>query len=379
MKKALLLAPYSSVHEKFNKVNIGVLIDLKCEIHIAANFESGSEDTVKHNLDYKKSLRDNGIIAHQIPFKRSSLLKNLTPIRLCRKLFKEENFDIIHSHTETGGLITRISMIRNSKTKYVFTPHGISFYKGGPHKNWILYYPIEKWICGKMSAVLAMNTQEYETIKKWGKNNEKFIHGIGLDVDSIKNTEVDANKKRLELGIPDNAFLILSVGELNKNKNHEVIIKALARLQNPNIYYLICGVGPLKKELEKICASYNISERVIFAGYRRDIYDIVKIADLYAFPSYHEGLPVSLMEAMTAGLPVVCSKIRGNEDLIENGKGGFLCSPEDIDSFKENISMLLQNSELRKQISNFNLRRVNDFSYRTVYNETKLIYQDVLE
>lgn len=378
MKKVLLLAPMSSVHERFNKINIKALLDLRCEIHVGANFEIGSEETIKNNLSYKQNLESQGIVVHQIPFRRSSLIKNLSTFKMCRELFQREKFDMTHCHTETGGLITRMAMSQKTKTKYVFTPHGMSFYKGCPLKNRILYYSIEKWICNKMDAVLAMNKEEYEVLQNWKRNNEWYIHGAGIDIDAVKNTVVDKVKKRKEFGVPTDAFLILSIGELNENKNHETIIKALAKINNTKIYYLICGEGDLKSKLQNLCTSLNLSNRVIFGGYRRDIFEILNIADIFVFPSFHEGLPVSVMEAMVAGLPIVCSNIRGNVELVEHGKGGFLLKPNDINQFKSGITALINDEKLRKQMASINVENIKKFSNTTVLLELMKIYSKVI-
>jgi glycosyltransferase involved in cell wall biosynthesis len=378
VKKALLLAPMSSVHERFNKINIDVLNQLQCEIHIAANFEWGTAEAVQHNLLYKKQLESQGIITHQMPFQRSSLIKNLAAIMQCRNFFEKEKFAIIHAHTETGGLITRMARPWNDKTKYLFTPHGMSFYKGSSLKTWLLYYPVERWICSRMSAVLAMNKEEFDMLEAWNKDDAKYIHGFGLDVGAVQNISANVTAKRAQLGIPQDAFLILAIGELNENKNHETIIRALAKIPE-QVYCLICGEGPLKKHLEEICTLYGLSDRVIFAGYRRDIIEIIHSADLFAFPSYHEGLPVSLMEAMAAGLPVVCSGIRGNVDLIEEGKGGFLCKPDDIDSFADRMRVLICDEGRKRQMGATNMENVKKFSKDVVFFETRQIYEEILQ
>jgi len=378
MKKVLLLAPMSSVHERFNKINIEVLKKLHCEIHIATNFECGTREVVQHNLSYKKNIESQGIIVHQIPFQRSSLIKNLSTVKLCRDLFNKEEFDMIHAHTETGGLITRMAMPRNSNTKYLFTPHGMSFYKGSSLKSWALYYPVERWICNKMSSVLAMNQEELKILNVWNKTSAKYIHGIGLDVDAIQETMIDKEAKREELGIPKDAFLVLSVGELNENKNHVTILKALAKINEPNLFYLICGEGHLKNYLGELCSRLNLSNRVILAGYRRDIPEILHIADLFAFPSYHEGLSVSLMEAMATGLPVVCSEIRGNVDLIKDGKGGYLFTADDTESYVKGLRLLIDDEELRKQMAITNIGCIKKFSKDLVFQETAQIYEESL-
>ncbi len=379
MKKVLLLAPMSSVHERFNIANINALKASKCEIHIAANFETGDIETLEHNRIYKEKLQNEGIVTHRIPFERGSLIKNIQAIRCCRRLFKKENFDMIHCHTETGGLITSLAMSKRLKAKFFYTPHGMSFYKGSSLKSRMVYRPIEKWICGKMDANLAINQEEFAVLSKWNSTTAKFIHGIGLNLQTIINARVDKAEKRAEFGIPEDAFLILSIGELNSNKNHQTIIQAISEIDNPNIYYLICGEGPLKNKLEDVCCSLHISDKVIFAGYRRDIPEILKIADVFTFPSYHEGLPVSMMEAMAAGLPVVCSDIRGNIDLIEDRMGGLLCSADDVNGFKEAVLKLHNDSDLRRRCGQINSLAIDEFTIEKVQKELEAVYLIALE
>ncbi|MEG1887034.1 MAG: glycosyltransferase, partial [Oscillospiraceae bacterium] len=334
MKKILLLAPMASVQERFNVANIEALKKLDCEIHIVANFELS-----EHDMNYRRNADDSGIKTHQLPFVRGSLLRNLHNVPEIKKLLKSEKFDIVHCHTETGGILTRLSMSADKSAKYVYTPHGMSFYKGSSLKSRLIYYPIEKWICSKMSANLAMNSEESENLEKWDRKTAKFIHGIGLDLSEFRK-EADGQKKRLEFDIPPDAKLILSVGELNNNKNHSVVLKAISEIPDSNIYYMVCGDGENRESLKSLASELKMENRLVLTGFRYDIKEIYRIADVFAFPSYQEGLSVSLMEAMAAGLPIVCSKIRGNVDLIEEGNGGFLLEPTDVNGFKNAIEKL---------------------------------------
>lgn len=374
MKKALLLAPMSSVHERFNCANISALKKLSCEIHIAANFELSD-----HDKEYQKVMKEDGINTHQMPFVRSSLFKNLKVIPKIKELLKSEKFDMVHCHTETGGILTRLSMSADKNAKYVFTPHGMSFYKGSSLKSQLIYYPIEKWICSKMSANFAMNSEELEVLRKWNKPTAKFIHSVGIELSKIQDIDINIEEKRNEFNLPFDAKVILSVGELNKNKNHEVILKAISKISNKeNLYYIICGEGEKKECLKDLAGSIGIGERLIMPGYRRDIKEILKIADVFVFPSFHEGLAVSMMEAMAASLPVVCSKIRGNVDLIKDGEGGFLIEPTDIDGFKGAIDKILNDDNLKQAMSVKNLDNIKNFSQERVQGETEEIYRGVM-
>ena len=365
MKKVLLLAPMESVHFISNNSCINALRKLNCQIHLAANF----------NSDVKAVEGWEDIKIHNLPFARSSLFKNLSAIKKSKKLFKKENFDLIHCHTETGGFITRLTM--RKKTKYIFTPHGMSFCVGSSKKSWLIYYPIEKWICKKMNANISFNNEEVSLLKKWNVSTARYTHGIGLDVEKVKNTEVDFSEKRRTLTIPLSAKLIASVGEINENKNHKVILNILDRLPE-DVYYIICGVGSLEKELKAYCKEKSIEKRVIFAGYRDDIYEILKITDIFAFPSFREGLPVSVMEAMAAGLPVVCSDIRGNKDLIRDNEGGFLCDPKNPDMFLTAIDKILNSDEMKIRMSSFNSKEIEKFDISVVENEMFSIYENIL-
>lgn len=368
MRKVLLIAPMSSVHERFNKSNIAVLKQLGFQVCLAANFCSSS-----HDIDYQQEVEKEGIKSYQISFVRSSLIKNLLAISQLRALLHREKFDMVHCHTETGGVVTRLSMsFSNIKIPYIYTPHGMSFYRGSSLFSQALYRPIEKWICKKMTAVLAMNEEEFSILKKWNPHTARFVHGIGIDLGAIQKYKADSTSLRHELKIPLDAKVILSVGELNTNKNHQIILPTLAAFEN--VYYVICGEGSQREALYSQAKTLKVENRLILTGYRYDILSFYNIADIYAFPSFHEGLPVSLMEAMAVGLPVVCSRIRGNVDLIEHNYGGFLCEVDDEKAFKSAIQKLIDDKDLRKQFGQMNKQKVQEFSKENVELELTQIY-----
>lgn len=142
---------------------------------------------------------------------------------------------------------------------------------------------------------------------------------------------------RKELGIPLDAKVVLSVGEVNKNKNHKVGIEALAKLIDQNIYYVICGRGPLMEAHKELAKKLGVGDRVILTGYRTDVVDFYKMADIFLFPSFREGLPVAVMEAMASELPIVVTKIRGSSDLVQRGA---LFDPTDADGIAKEIKKM---------------------------------------
>lgn len=366
--KALLLAPMGSVHRRFNSVNIKTLQSLGYEVHLVANFEKG-EGTEQQNQEFVDQCANAGIITHSLSYQRHEIKQNIKLIKPTKELIYSEKYDIVHAHTETGGLILRlVGKIQGEK---FFTPHGMSFYKGAPLKAQLVYRPIERWICSGMNRNIAINQEEYQILKRWNSDTARLTHGIGLEIERFQNRNKRREEIRREFGIPNDSIVVLSVGELDDNKNHKVVIDAL---KDSDAYYLICGIGPNKNQLIKRAASYNMDKRLILAGYRKDIPDIIGASDIFAFPSFHEGLPVSLMEAQAGGLPVVASKIRGNVDLIENHVNGYLVAPDDVKLWKRILDKLINNPKLRKKFSNASNSIVASYSQNSVYAELSEIY-----
>ena len=170
-------------------------------------------------------------------------------------------------------------------------------------------------------------------------------------------------------------FIILSVGELNKNKNHEIIIKALALLNDSNIHYIICGKVDQLKELKLLAKENHMEKQVHFMGYRKDIAEIYEQADIFAFPSIREGLGLAALEAMYVGLALITSNVRGPVDYMENGKTGYMCDPYDAAGFAKGILKLCQNNRKRYQMAEYNKKAVQPYCLPSVQTEVFEILQ----
>ena len=177
----------------------------------------------------------------------------------------------------------------------------------------------------------------------------------------MNDVKVDVDSVREKFGIPKSAKILLSVGELNKNKNHKTVIKAIADM---DIYYVIAGSGNLKVPLQNLILKLKISDKVKLVGQRNDIIELCKAADFFICPSFREGLPVAVMEAMACGLPVVCSRIRGNRDLIDEN-GGIFFNPHSVRDCNSAISKLLDSDFLgmgtynKEKVSRYSIERIN--------------------
>lgn len=373
MKKVLLFSPTGSIHSRFNLANIKSISELGYELHLLANFENGPGPEGK-NEAFAQWCKEQGYYVHSMPFVRGASLKNLGLVKELKEFLRLNKFDIVHAHTETGGLMLRMTLSAKGSSKFIYTAHGMSFWKGCPLKNRIIYKTIEKWICRGMDANLGMNQEELDFLREIKPQAANFVHGIGLSLDRFQKKERSRGEVRDEFGVTDNDKLIVSIGELNDNKNHATVIKALSFLENKNYKYVVCGVGPNKDKLNQMAADAGVSDKVILAGYRSDIPDILHAADLFVFPSFHEGMPVAALEAMACGLPLICSKIRGNVDIVKDGENGFLFEPEDHSSLAIAMERLIIEQSLSKKFGEKNKELVTDFSQNAVIEELKKIY-----
>lgn len=338
----------------------GHQVDIACNIVKPINTQLLERECKVFNLGFKRS-----------PFKKS----NYKAYKELKNLIQEEKYDLVHTHTPSASACVRLACRKIKKVKVMYTAHGFHFYEGAPMKNWLIYYPIERWLARYTDVLITMNKEDYARAKKSFKvGRVEYIPGVGIDTKKFSDVVVDREEKLRELGLPVDAVVLLSVGELIKRKNHKTAIKAVAKINNPNVYYVICGTGGLEEHLKELAISLGIANRVKLLGYRTDVSEIFKASDVFVFPSYQEGLPVALMESMASGMPCVVSNIRGNVDLIEDGKGGYLIGPEDTDGFTNSILRLLDNAELRVSLGSHNIDEVKKYGLAAVIAEMQRIY-----
>ena len=200
-----------------------------------------------------------------------------------------------------------------------------------------------------------------------------MIHGAGINV-GVK-VVVDRNEKRKAIGIPEDAFLIVSAGDLNKNKNTEVMVRALKELSDPSVHYIACGVGPEEKNLRDLAQALGVGEQFHLLGYRTDMAELMAASDAFVMMSFREGLPRSLMEALDLGLPCIGSDTRGIRDLID-AEGGIICDPKRPEEFAKAIKELAKKDT--KKMGEYNRNKVKGYSKDIVRMELCDIYKQVL-
>lgn len=381
MKKALIIASVPSMIEQFNMNNIKILQELGYQVDVATNFENGGTISKERTAEFKKELANINVKCYNIPFARNPFsTSNIKAYKEIKKIVQEDNnYNIIHMHSPIGGVCGRLACrkLPRKDLKVIYTAHGFHFYKGAPLLNWIIYYPIEKWLSKYTDCLITINKEDYElATKKFRAKKTKLVHGIGIDVSrfDIELSIEEKRKKREEIGLKVDDFVIIQVGELNKNKNQIMLIEAMKELKQDNkIKVLFAGIGKLAEEYKEVITKYNLQNNIKLLGYRRDIPELLKISDCLVSLSYREGLGINAIEGMIARIPVILSKNRGHNELDVNKN--FMIDINDVARLKEKI-LEIKNEPLSKEILEENLNKAQKFSAENVNNAMKEIYKE---
>lgn len=343
------------------------------EVEVACSEVGNRFDEVKsvleHDRIYKVRLQRNPI--------KPSNLKGLSDLK---KIINTGSYDLIWTNEPVMGVMTRLAAkkARKKGTKVLYMAHGFHFYKGAPKLNWCIYYPIEKMMASKADVIATVNTEDYRRAQKFKVKHVKYIHGIGINTERLKKTEKQKDIRK-ELGLDDDAFIVLSVGELNQNKNQEVALRAFAKMGDETAHYVLCGKGERLEYLKALADELGVSCRVHFLGYRKDVVDICYQSNVYVMPSKREGLPVAALEAMYCGLPLVTSNIRGLVDVMEDGVSGYMHTPDNVDGFAESLKLLRANGELRVAMGVRNQETVKPYCFDRTKAEVRAIIEEILE
>ena len=318
-----------------------------------------------------------------VPFERLPWKKgNWEAYQILKSIIDSGAYDIIHCHTPVGAMLARLAAVnaRKKGTKVIYTAHGFHFFKGAPAVNWLAFYPAEWFLAPLTDVIITINKEDYALArKKLLAKRIEYVPGVGIRTEKFR-LPLDIAEKRRSMGFTDEDFLILTVAEMTQNKNHSAVLKALELLKEreeySHIHYLICGRGEMWHALEKSAREMGIADNIHFLGYRTDVPELYRCSDMFAFVSFREGLSVALMEAMSSGMSIVCTKIRGNVDLVEDGVSGIFTenSPE---ALAEHILRLYHDPELRRALGAEAAKTAVLYEEENVLSKVKDIYLSV--
>lgn len=370
--KVLLAATVQSHICQFHKPLAAMLHLHGCEVHAAARNNLAEKNGLK--LDFVDAVFD-------IPFQRSPFSRqNWTAYKKLKELIDREQYDVVHTNTPVGGIVGRLAAraARKNGCQVLYTAHGFHFFQGGPKKSWLIYYPIEKFMCRYTDELITVADEDFQLAQSKFQVSVSHIHGIGANSGKYSAvSEEDRLELRTKLGFSPDQKLILCTGELNANKNQITAIGAMEQVvkEFPNAMLLLAGNGPTHDELQAAINAAGLQENAILLGYRTDLETYVAASDLILSCSKREGLPLNIIEGMLCKKPVVASINRGHRELIQDGKNGFLVNAADVSGFAEKIAALLKDEALSRTFGEAGFTLAQAYTDHAVQAELEHIYK----
>ena len=331
-KKVLFVATVDSHIELFHLPFLKMFKDRGYEVHVATE----SDKPIKY-CDKKVKLS-----IKRSPFKFWS---NLKAVRELKKVMQVEKYETGHCHTPMGGVVARLAArkLRRTGVRVIYTAHGFHFYKGAPLHYWLMFYPVEWYLAKYTDTLITINNEDYErALKRFGRRcrDIQYVPGVGVDEKKFakKMSAKEKRKLRESLGLREDDKVLICVGRLDKNKNQGFLIRAMKELVSEDSKYQLLLVGPdeINGSYQRLASKLGVDKNVHFLGFRKDVSELLQIADVMVSASKREGLPVNLMEAALLGLPIVATDCRGNRDVCEIA-GGIVLQQGDIGNFVSSI------------------------------------------
>jgi glycosyltransferase EpsD len=373
MPAKILYTATSDIHLKtFHFPYLKWFINEGYEVHVACENRGNIDLSFCHKI-------------HYLPFKRNPFNpQNIDSFVTLKKIIDQHHYDLIHCHTPVVSVLTRIAAIeaRKKGTKVLYTAHGYHFFKGAPIKMWLLYYPLEKILSRITDAIILINKEDYEITKaKFFNTYTHYINGIGVDTDK-HNTLINfnINEYKNKIGINNEDIVLLYIAEFIKRKNHIFIINTTKELIKhvPSIKILFVGSGELMDKMKCVSNKKNLSNHILFMGWREDVASLSAISDIGISVSKQEGLGLGLLEEMYHGLPIVASQDRGHREMVVHGVNGFLYRQGDTDEFVSHIIELSNNQLLRKKMGEMSKIKSESFTIDKSLKKMTDIYKSIL-
>jgi glycosyltransferase EpsD len=374
--KILYVATVSNTINAFMIPHIKMLINQGHSVDIACNIKNEIDEEL-----FKRGCRVFDLKFQRSPFKRS----NFKAYKELKKIIVNEGYDLIHTHTPVASACSRFACRKIKDVKVIYTAHGFHFFKGASLKNWMIYYFLERILARWTDAVFTMNSEDFNNAKKFKMRSPNSVfntNGVGVDLNKfMPQTKESKAELRKQYGYSDKDFIMIYVGELSKRKNQKQVIESMGLLKDKfsNLKLLLVGRGSLENSYRDLVKQLGLEEIVLFLGYRKDVPQLMGLADIAVSSSKQEGLPVNVMEAMATGLPLVVTNSRGNRDLVLNNCNGYVVKLGSKEEFASAVEKLYMSPEKRNEFGKKSLELVKKYSLENVLEELKNLYSKYLD
>ncbi|WP_323616834.1 glycosyltransferase [Erysipelothrix rhusiopathiae] len=372
MDKYLIVTTVGITIKTFLIAHIEYLLNHGYSVELASNFE-GMNDR-DFNL-----IKNTGAKMHQIDFTRSakSIGNHFKSYKQISTLINSENYSKIFVHTPIAAFLTRRAA-RNSSAEVTYFAHGLQFYKGASKLSWLIFGTMEKRALKWTDNLVTINQEDYDYFSGVKPDCVMLykIPGIGINESFMQKLKDNRDSLDQSFGIQSDDFLVLSIGELNENKNHILALNAMKILisNNNKIKYIILGTGDRLSSYEAFIKVNQLGNNIFFGGYQGNVVPFLERTDLFLSCSYREGLPVSVLEAMSSKKPVLVSNIRGHVDLIKNDKFLYDIKTISPEILAEHIESLINDSHELEAEGIKNYKRSSEYQLSNVLKALNKVY-----
>lgn len=368
MKKILYVTTVSRTINAFLIPHIEMLLSKGYKVDCAC--------AVDKSID--KKLLSKGVKVYEVPFSRNPLgIGNYKAYRRLLDIQRVNNYDIMHVHTPVASIYGRLvkKTFRNLKT--IYTAHGYHFFNEGSKIAWLIYYPIEKIMAKLTDITININKEDYEITKeKLKPKNCYLLNGVGLSLDQYKkSTEEEIASKKIELGLKEEDFVVIMIAELNENKNHIQIIKAMEILKDKysNIKVISVGEGEKFKEIKEEVEKRNLQKNIRLLGFRKDINELINVSNIGILLSHREGLPRNIMELMANGRKIIATNIRGCKDIVVNENVGTLVNVGDYEETAKAIEKYFLGNDKEFKIP----EEIKKYDIKNIADKLSKVYEEI--
>ena len=295
-----------------------------------------------------------------------SPLRDLVATLRLARLIRRERPDILHTHTAKAGTVGRVAALlagRRAPPIVVHTFHG-HVLRGyfGPLRS-RLFRLLERWLAARTTALIAVSPQVRDDLVALGvAPRERFVViRLGIELDERVAAERDGRaESRRYLGIASDRFAVGWIGRMTAVKRTDDVLVAFRRLRDDGVDAVLCmvGDGPDRPELERRAHELGVIRDTLFLGYQEDVAPFYAAFDALVLPSSNEGTPVSAIEALAAGRPVVATRVGGVPDVVQEGQDGFLVDPGATDDLADRLARLARDPALRERMGGAGRERV---------------------
>lgn len=287
-----------------------------------------------------QKFQQDGVSVYSLEMKRGR--PSVAAIAKLNRIVKTENIQLIHSHMYHANLLGRLMKLFHPNIKLVNTIHNINI--GGRNRERLLQ--VTNGLTDSLTIISETAREHFVNVGAAKPEKLLFLPN-GVNTKLYQGKPGARETIRSQVNIADSTFTWLAVGRFDEQKNYPNLLNSFQRVlqEKPDNELLLVGVGPLLEEMKELAAKLGISKSVHFLGYRSDIPDIMSAADAYVMSSDWEGMPLVLQEASSVGLPIVCTDVGGNKEVVITGKTGFIVQPRSHYALAEGMLCLLRLDE----------------------------------